>query len=254
MAPGTNTLAYYSKARKVCSIDTWRPRSDVSPWQRVRRPSRRRRRERRLPVKSWRTCPSYHRRYKPFWCRLLRSGAKSERVWFRENIFSKHRRYSSWYQLFGVKRDKTVRIVTKHWISIGLSVFRFVANEYQWIAIQLLSTIHNIRSAIRWAVTKVILNYSCLPNFQPSLIYQNEARAYHSLELHLVSFGKDQPSCENIFEWPTCQLIAQKRELSHKKVYGICSCFEQKKLVFRFSIFKTFSILTFRSQLFYFNF
>jgi hypothetical protein len=34
-------------------------------------------------------------------------------------------------------------------ISIGLSVFRFVENEYQRRAIQLLSAIHNIRSAIR---------------------------------------------------------------------------------------------------------
>jgi len=32
--------------------------------------------------------------------------------------------------------------------SIGLSVFGFVANEYQQRAIQLLSTIRNIRSAI----------------------------------------------------------------------------------------------------------
>ena len=34
-------------------------------------------------------------------------------------------------------------------ISIGLSVFRFVANKYQRRAIWLLSTIGNIRSAIR---------------------------------------------------------------------------------------------------------
>ncbi len=33
-------------------------------------------------------------------------------------------------------------------ISIGLSVFGFVANEYQQRAIRLLSTIHNIWSAI----------------------------------------------------------------------------------------------------------
>jgi hypothetical protein len=33
-------------------------------------------------------------------------------------------------------------------ISIGLSVFKFVANEYQRRAIRLLLTIHNIRSAI----------------------------------------------------------------------------------------------------------
>jgi len=45
-------------------------------------------------------------------------------------------------------------------ISIGLSVFGFVANEYQRRAIRLLLTIRNIRSAIRWAIPKVILNYS----------------------------------------------------------------------------------------------
>ncbi len=48
-------------------------------------------------------------------------------------------------------------------ISIGLSVFRFVANEYQRRAIRLLSIIHNIQSAIQLAIPKVILNYSCLP-------------------------------------------------------------------------------------------
>jgi hypothetical protein len=42
-------------------------------------------------------------------------------------------------------------------ISIGLSVFGFIANEYQQRAIWLLSTIHNIWSAIWWAITKVIL-------------------------------------------------------------------------------------------------
>ncbi len=48
-------------------------------------------------------------------------------------------------------------------ISIGLSVFRFTANEYKLIAIQLFSTICNIQSAIWWAITKVILNYLPLP-------------------------------------------------------------------------------------------
>ena len=49
-------------------------------------------------------------------------------------------------------------------ISIGLSVFGFVANDYKQIAIRLHLTIRNIRSAIGWAITKIILNYSCLPN------------------------------------------------------------------------------------------
>jgi len=50
-------------------------------------------------------------------------------------------------------------------ISIGLLVFGFVANEYQWRAIWLLSTIRNIRSAIWWVIPKVILNYSRLPSW-----------------------------------------------------------------------------------------
>jgi len=49
-------------------------------------------------------------------------------------------------------------------ISIGLAVFGFVGNEYKQRAIQLHSTIHNIWSAIQWAITNVILNYSPLPN------------------------------------------------------------------------------------------
>ncbi len=48
-------------------------------------------------------------------------------------------------------------------ITIGISIFGFIANEYQRRAIWLLLTIHNIWSAIRWAIPKVILNYSRLP-------------------------------------------------------------------------------------------
>ena len=44
-------------------------------------------------------------------------------------------------------------------ISIGLSVFRFIANQYKRRAIQLHLTIRNMRSPIRWAI-EVILNYS----------------------------------------------------------------------------------------------
>ncbi len=48
-------------------------------------------------------------------------------------------------------------------ISIGLSVFGFVANEYKRITIRSLSTIRNILSGIQWAIMKVFLNYSLLP-------------------------------------------------------------------------------------------
>ncbi len=124
----------------------------------------------------------------------------STTVWCLSN---KHRQYSSWYQLFSVERDKMVqwpntkyfRLVNYSFItgnitniyknlqivwsqfftdmllfvyirSTGLLVFRLVANEYQWIAIQLLLAIRNIRSAIWWAIMKVILNYSCLLTFK----------------------------------------------------------------------------------------
>ncbi len=48
-------------------------------------------------------------------------------------------------------------------ISLGLSVFGFIVNKYQRRAILSLSTIRNIRSAIRWAIPKVISNYSHIP-------------------------------------------------------------------------------------------
>jgi hypothetical protein len=44
----------------------------------------------------------------------------------------------------------TIRLYSVYfeYLSIGLLVFGFVANEYQQRAIRLLSAIHNIRSAI----------------------------------------------------------------------------------------------------------
>jgi hypothetical protein len=51
-------------------------------------------------------------------------------------------------------------------ISISLSVFRFIANEYKRITIHSLLTIRKIRSGIRWTKMKVILNYSMLPSSQ----------------------------------------------------------------------------------------
>ncbi len=54
-------------------------------------------------------------------------------------------------------------------ISIGLSVFGFVANEYKWITIHSLLTICNIWSGIWWEITKVILNYLPLPTLDTGL-------------------------------------------------------------------------------------
>ncbi len=79
-------------------------------------------------------------------------------------------------------------------ISIGLSVFGFVANKYKQRAIRLLSTIRNIRSAIRWAILKVILNYLLLPSFdhQMSLCkrkcwYSNNCLNFLSVLCHYSS-------------------------------------------------------------------
>ncbi len=100
------------------------------------------------------------------------------------------------------------------WISIGLSVFGFVANKYQWRAIQLLSTIRNIRSAIRWAIPKVILNYSLIIismvkwgiyNKKFILVKKNST---HALSLYPVyfkgfclspQFSSSKLSCLNFF-------------------------------------------------------
>ncbi len=75
-----------------------------------------------------------------------------------------------------------------------LSVFRFVANEYQRRAIQLLLTIHNIRSTIRWAIPKVILNFSCLHTTLCLLFWS----LLFTLKM-FYSIGTCPNSCEMIF-------------------------------------------------------
>ncbi len=63
--------------------------------------------------------------------------------------------------------NKLIFIYIHFNLSIGLSVFRFIANTYKQRAIWLHLTICNIRSAIRWAIMKVILNYLLLPTLGP---------------------------------------------------------------------------------------
>jgi hypothetical protein len=63
-------------------------------------------------------------------------------------------------------------------ISIGLSVFRFIANKYKRIMIHSLSTIHNIRSGIRGAITEGILNYSPLPSSVALAYFFNETNIF----------------------------------------------------------------------------
>ncbi len=80
----------------------------------------------------------------------------TEKIWIFTRIYKKF--YPSFSPIcyysfiFGLLR-----------IFIGLSVFGFVANKYQQIAIWLLSTICTFRSASRWVIRKVILNHSHLP-------------------------------------------------------------------------------------------
>jgi len=62
------------------------------------------------------------------------------------------------------------------WISIGLSVFGFAANEYKQRVIQLHLTICNIQSTIWLAIMKVILNYLPLPIFE-SVLKQNTSQS-----------------------------------------------------------------------------
>jgi hypothetical protein len=65
-----------------------------------------------------------------------------------------------WSQLY---TDKLILIYIQSNLNIfGLSVFRFVNSEYQQRAIWLHLT---IQSAIRWSITKVILNYLPLPSW-----------------------------------------------------------------------------------------
>jgi len=67
-------------------------------------------------------------------------------------------------------------------ISIGLSVFGFVANEYKRITICSLSNIRNIWSGIRWAKPKVILNYSTLPK-KENIVYARQRYAFPQTQI-----------------------------------------------------------------------
>ncbi len=91
-------------------------------------------------------------------------------------------------------------------ISIGLSVFRFVANEYKQITIYSLSTIRNIWSGIWWEITKVILNYSTLPN---PLIFNSVQKCQFWFGIRVISF----PVC---FQILNLIIFSSTWGLSHK--------------------------------------
>ena len=85
-------------------------------------------------------------------------------------------------------------------ISIGLYIFRFVANEYQPIAMQLHSTIHNILSAIWWAITKIILNYLPLPTWVRYLsthLFKTGRFGPGSIGYKVEGEGNDAPDEDN---------------------------------------------------------
>ncbi len=94
-------------------------------------------------------------------------------------------------------------------ISIGLSVFRFVANEYHRRAIWLLSAICNIRSAIRWVIPKVILNYLRLPILH-----------YHTVRLGFSLLSQ--------YVWAT--VVAQKPILKNLSTLSILVWYLQVRL------------------------
>ncbi len=63
-----------------------------------------------------------------------------------------------------------------------------VENLYKQIAIRLHLTIRNIRSAIWWAITKVILNYLLLPTRD---VYKRTDRGFYKSQasLHKLDLG-----------------------------------------------------------------
>ncbi len=90
------------------------------------------------------------------------------------------------------------------YIQSTLNIYWFIGilihcQQYQQIAIWLLLTIHTIRSAIWWAITKVILNYLRQPNYHyykkrfvsrinPSLLLK--INLYNTQTLQLIIFIK----------------------------------------------------------------
>jgi hypothetical protein len=73
-------------------------------------------------------------------------------------------------------------------IFIGLSVFRFVANEYKWIAIWSLLTICTIRSGIRWTNPKVKK-----PTINHYLVVMFMCFTNQPLELGIMNFWSTNP-------------------------------------------------------------
>ncbi len=90
-----------------------------------------------------------------------------------------------WSQFF---TDKLIFIYI--WSNSNIySIFGFIANKYKQRAIQLHLTICNIRSAIQWAITKVILNYSPIPIYFMSMFgYTTLLRVTFNLLMWLASW------------------------------------------------------------------
>ncbi len=96
-----------------------------------------------------------------------------------------------WSQFF---TDKLIFFyIRSNWNIYWLSIFGFFANEYKQIAIQIHSTIHNIWSAIWWAIMKVILNYSLLPSWYKLMLPKCQWRR----KKVLVQLSSGRVSCSS---------------------------------------------------------
>ncbi len=109
--------------------------------------------------------------------------------------------------------------------SIGVSAFGFIAKEYQRRAILLLSAIHYIQSAIRWAILKVILNYSRLPSRYAECHYAgycystyHQERVIYNLQVHIRDNFKFFSNCIWVMiMWGSCQEFLYLAISSRKK-------------------------------------
>jgi hypothetical protein len=90
------------------------------------------------------------------------------------------------------------------------------------IAIWLLSTIRNIQSVIRWAIMKVILNYSCLPSCSGSIIdlrysWGDKSRKRHGTVFTTTHFFRN--SWVGPLSW--CCIVLDCKGSSGLNTYGI---------------------------------
>ncbi len=93
---------------------------------------------------------------------LAKNSAYSIYNWVIYHMKSNLSEYEIFHDLFWISDVQMFGMVNhkNKWIEVK------IVWVYQQIAIRLLSTIRTIGSAIRWAITKVILNYLRLPSLR----------------------------------------------------------------------------------------